>query len=332
MNDLFIKIHNEFITEDSEYHLSDKELYLYSLLLMDKRMDGNIYTNISVLSHFMKIKFSNRESRNVKVLKGVFDNLIAKNLIYVTNNDSKLKHIDFLKSIDPIVISFRDIESKGHTQIPYNEFFRCESLQDLYIYTSVKRWENSSKNRKGVFSCSYDRFARILQVTKATAQKNIEKAIEENLIYRNSGNYIKDETKQDVNEYRCTPFTENEKTSMTKKKGHESKFSSDDVLAHCDYDNQDLEDHSIRWKDFEVENEYGQIVDYIPDFEDHLIVLEVLENTKNRNPTLMEADLLDKFKWRESYILGTYYEGEYNLNKEEAERQFNEKYNCMEDI
>lgn len=324
----FIMINNIFISEDSEYHFNDKELYLYSFLYMNKRLDGKVITTLSVIHDFMNIKFSNQKDRNIRSIKEVLENLHQKGILKVCNKDYlSIEDFTKLKASDSIELSFAQIESKGHVQIPYSLYHKCQSLQSYYIVVAVKRWENTERKS---FNCDLDRFSRILGVARSTAQRNIDKAIDEKLIYRNTGDYVDGELKQGINEYRCTPFTENEKSLMTKRKEYESQFSSDDVLEECDYDNTDLEDAYEWWNTFEEEDHRnGGKKQYIPESDVQLLYIEVLENTKDRSPTRMEHKLIDKAEWRTNVIMNSNIVDlieEFEYERDEAQKKFIEKY------
>lgn len=207
-NEPIIKIQNEFISENSSYHLSEKELYLYSLLYMDKRLDRTVVTTLSAIHDIMHIKFSSQKDRNVKSLKEVFGELLKKNIITISFATGKIINLDILKASDTIRINFTDIAGKGHhTQVPYSVMKIGDNLTLYYIFVAVKRWENT---KEAVFKCDYERFARILGVARSTAQRSIDSAVEKKIIYRKTGVYLDrgDERQnlQDVNEYKCTPF------------------------------------------------------------------------------------------------------------------------------
>jgi len=310
-NEYFIKIENEFITEGNELHLNDKELYLYSLLYMDRRMDGTVMTTLSLLSSFMHIRYSSQDVRNVKALKDSLNGLLEKGTLTATNNDGEIIEAEKLKASDAIRVSFPEVESKGHVQIPYSKLEMCSSLQEYYIFTAVKRWENAKEDKQGIFKCDYDRFARILGVARSTAQRNIDEAVENGVIYRNTGDYIDNgngsQMVQGLNEYKIIPFDNNQKSVMTKKKENEEKYSDDDV--YDDYENEDMyyghgdiDDAYGQWSIFEDELTNEQLA---PDSESHLMGLLVENNLKKRKPTKIEEKFMDKVKWRTGLMLKT---------------------------
>lgn len=325
MEKLFFKIENELITEDNIYHLNDKELYIYSLLKMSKRLDGKIYLSVPLLSDIMELKFSKRDTRNYKILKDVLEELSKKELIKIINTKGELLSVQETSLSTSLCIDMNEIESEGHTQVPYHIFYQMQDMISLYIYIAVKRWENRRTGKLGTFKCSYDRFARILKVTRSTAQKYIEEAIASKLIFRNTGDFIDDENeiKQEVNEYRCTPFSESEKSVTTKVREYNSQFSPDSVLSECDYDNSDLQHFFEMWDTFEDRDmSTGGTKPYVPDSTAQLMYMEILENTKNRKPTKMEKKFIDKAEWRIKAIYNSdshFLIEEYENEKREAE-------------
>lgn len=322
MEDLFFKIENELITEDNKYHLNDKELYVYSLLNMSKRLDGKIYLSISLLSDIMQIKFSKRNARNYKILKDVLSELHNKGLIKVVDVNGEIINIQEMSFSTSLCFLLNEIESDGHTQVPYHIFYELKDMISLYIYVAVKRWENTRGNKMGVFKCSYDRFANILKVTKSTAQKYIEEAIKNGLIFRNTGDFMDDsqEIKQEVNEYRCSPFKEFEKTVATKVREYNLQFSPDSVLDECGYDNDDLQEFFALWNTFEERDMVtGGIKPYVPDSTAQLMYMEVLENVKSRKPTKMEKKFVDKAEWRIKIIYDS--NNDFLIEEYESERR-----------
>lgn len=335
---MFIKIPNNLITDGKRKHMSDRELYLYSLLWMDKRLDGQVITSLTLQSKYMLectgVAFSKREQRNMQLIKEALISMSEKEIISI--KDLRLDSIEpsDVKNSDVIIIEFKRDNTKGHAQIPHEIFYKCKTTYDLYIYTAVKRWENSEANKKGVLLCDYERFARIIGVSRATAYKHIESAIERELIYRNTGDYIndKDEIRQEQNEYRCTPFSESEKSLMTKKKAKEARknrTSHDNVLEDCDYGVGDLEDAIYWWSAFkELDTRTGEEVNYIPDSEAQLIHMEVIENTRDRYPTKAEYKLIDTANWRTKIIMNSNNErlmNEFEYQKEIAQEKLSSK-------
>lgn len=324
----FIKVENEFITEGHEKHLNDKELYLYSLLYMDRRIDGTVITNLSTISDFMNIRFASSDQRNVKAIKLAFHGLVKLDILSASNKVGEIIEVDNLKASDSFRVVFKEVESKGHVQIPHSKYEACKSLQDYYIVCAVKRWENTEN---GIFKCNMERFARILGVARSTAQRNIDDAVELKLIFRNIGDYTDNanggQKMQDLNEYKCIPFNEKEKSTQTRKKEHEDKFSSDDVYDDCNYDEDSIDYYFHNWNRFEEEDNYGQMVSCMPDVEDHKFIMEVEKNIENRKPTEKEYELLDKAQWRSNLILNSYAEaiGQFNNIHQIAIVEFEEE-------
>lgn len=327
-NNFFIKIPNQLITEGEGniFHLDSKELYVYSFLYINKRMDGNLIMSLSCMHDFIPIKISKQKDRNVKALKDVLSNLIEKGIVKIKSSNNEDADMSNVKSSDSLLFHFENLEEEGHGQIPYEIFYKIESLIEYYIYVAVKRWENLTKTQ-GIFTCSYDRFARILKVSTPTAIKSIEKSIKNGLIFKNVGAYkdkdeVKDERLQDVNQYKTTPFLEYQKTNMTLKYEKDSDYSSEDVYLEAKgemyYSHEDLEYCFNQWNLFEDELTGEQLH---PPMEAHLIGLLVEHFLAKRNPTEMEEKVMDKIKWRTKLMLKTP-KGEQLWEKEHLEAKY----------
>lgn len=301
--DGFIKIENDFITEGNELHMNDKEIYLYSILYMNKRIDGRQLTTLSLISSFMKSTFSVQEYRNVKYLKEALIGLIEKGLVAIYDKDYTSIEVKDIKSSDPLCINIININSNGHTQVRNDRFLEFRNPQEYYIYLAVKRWENT---KEGCFVCNYERFSDILKVSRSTATKNIELAIKNKVVYRNTGDFYKKEgrVQQYMNQYKCTPFNEDQKTMTTKVKDYKNRYSLDIVLddADCPYDNEILEEYIVNWEMFDAPDGFGMTESYVPTDIDCEMYLDVVEQVKGRLPTRLEAKLIDKAEWRMNVI------------------------------
>ncbi|MFJ8063303.1 hypothetical protein ACIQYS_01545 [Psychrobacillus sp. NPDC096426] len=232
----FFMIPDRLITEGEETHLTEIELYLYSLLLRKKNYEGVTETSITFLHETSPIEFGSSKQRSIDLIKTGLLSLMEKKVIRICNgkreilNNYKLINDDGeitkeYKPSDLIIIIFGNSSIKGHTEIDYSKFDSFETMSDYYIYVATLRWIGSGN---GNFNCSYERWARILQVTDKTAKTKVNEAVEKKIVYKNIGNY-KDEVlngrpqkRQNVNAYRTTPFQITEKTIMTKKQEAEN--------------------------------------------------------------------------------------------------------------
>ncbi|MEK5208116.1 hypothetical protein [Psychrobacillus sp. FSL H8-0510] len=227
----FFMIPDRLISEDGSLQLTEVELYLYSLLLRKKNYEGVTETSITFLHESSPIEFGSSKQRSIDLIKSGLLSLMEKKVIRICNSKREiLKNFKLInndgeiikdyKPSDLIIIIFGNSSLKGHTEIDYSKFDSFVSMSDYYIYCAVARWINSGN---GNFNCSYDRWARILQVTDKTAKTKVNEAVEREIIYKNIGNYkdeaVKGRTQkiQNVNAYRTTPFNNTEKTIMTKK-------------------------------------------------------------------------------------------------------------------
>lgn len=324
---MFIKIPNEYISPDSITHLNEKELFIYSILYMEKRLDGMVCTTMSVLSYFMNVRYSVQEVRNISSIKDSLNGLLEKGILKISSREQETLKLKSLRASDPIKISFIETNSKGHTQVTYDEIYKLNNMRDYYIFVAVKRWQNNKEG--GVFNSDYNNFANILKVSRSTAIRSIEDALSRGVIYRNIGNYVINEQtiKQEKNQYKCTPFTSEEKTITTKKKDKE-KYSPVSVYEELEgdfyYNDDALKESYNNWNRFE--DECGE--QFSPNSEEHLLVIEVENNTKLRKPTKMEARYMDKAKWRTKQMKKTNKGTEiWEKGRKEAEEEYSEKIN-----
>lgn len=221
----YIMIPDVLITEKEEKtHLTEAELYLYSLLARKKNYEGVTETCLAFLHETSPIEFGSSKQRSITTIKNTLVSLMDRKVIKVLNSQGEILN-DF-KPSDLIIIVFEETSTKGHTRVEYSKFDSFNSkndkkynMSDYYIYVVTLRWMNSNS---GTFFSSYERWKKLLQVnSEKTARTKVEKAIEKKVIFRNIGNYgedmIGEQKKQDKNAYRTTPFKESEKTIMTKK-------------------------------------------------------------------------------------------------------------------
>lgn len=291
----FVKIENELITEGHEFHLTDKELYLFSVLYADKRIDETVRTNIAIIADCSKVRFAERDARNNKAIKDTLYSLKEKSIINFCLSNGEIP--DDIRASDTLIVTFNPIKSKGFTKVPFEKLESIVNLTDYYIYVAVKRWDGA-----GVFRCSFERWARILSVKSSTAQKWISEAIKKEVIYCDSGDRINGEIKQEQNLYKVTPFLKGEKSNMTKKKESEQAneaFHKDKEYS-TNYDDDDLKNAIYIFSNFTDDN--GNNI--FPNEDDYVLLMEVEDNTEDREPTELEAKLLKKANWRIKLLQG----------------------------
>lgn len=208
-NNNFIQYYNVFAEENSKYHLSVEELYLYGVLSMMRNVEHLTITNIDVIHQYSPVEFYSRDVESKKRIKNNLLSLKEKGIIQFANDE--------IKNNSLLVISFDtklqdDSVGKGVTgfeKVEFVKFNSFTSMIDNYIYFTVKRF-----NKKGGFNTSYKRWANILNVAEKTAIDKVNEAIEKKVIYCKIGEYTGDKVngrnqkKQENNIYKTIPFVE----------------------------------------------------------------------------------------------------------------------------
>lgn len=222
---MFLQLYNVFGLENSKFHMSMEELYIYSLL--KRRVDFNnvtvltvdLLSQLSTKYHGIKIHSKKSEAR-----KRIKSQLVSLQEIGVIKIDG-----DYSKYDELLEVSFVDVKDSGHAQIDYRVFDNIKDMSDLYIHYVVACFNNKNNKFKVPFNCTDERWARILNVKSVTTVRGyIEQAISSGLIHKNSGDYNKERARkgqngQDINQYKIIPFTEEEKSNIQKKKEKESQ-------------------------------------------------------------------------------------------------------------
>jgi hypothetical protein len=280
-----------------ETQLTADEIYLYALLYMEKNITNEVKTSVSVLSDIAIIKFYSKKDRNNKALSDSLVSLKNKGIIRITNFDGE--ELDLFKSNESIRISFINYEYKGYTTVKQSTVNKFDNALDFLIFINVAKW-----HRKGSFDSSYSRWARILSCTTNTAISRINKAVENQIIYRNKGNYINnDENKQkvqDINSYRVIPFEQDKKTIQTliyeesvaniNFRKHIPKDETFDVgkLFNKKEYNEALADTIAIFSTYEDEQGYN----IYPNEDDYYIYIQTKASLEFRNPTKQEEKFM----------------------------------------
>ncbi|MCJ7841766.1 hypothetical protein MUB24_12825 [Lederbergia sp. NSJ-179] len=277
----YIMISDRLITEDNEFHLNEKELYLYSLLKRKMNYEELTETSMSFLNLTSPINFGSNPTRANETIKRTLLDLINRGLIRVMNPDGEI--INDFKPSDLLIIQFAESDIKGHTEIPFSKFNNFQSMTDYYIYVATARWFNSGD---GSFNCSYSRWAKLLGVSESTAKEKIKDAVKKKVIYKNIGDYIEDEKKQRINSYRITPYKGEEKSFMTKRE--ESGVNNPNGKFHSQFHEKDLQDVTTIFSTFKDSN--GNNV--FPIAEDYAFYMEVKKDIEHRQPSELENKLI----------------------------------------
>lgn len=314
-NTHFIKIKNSLITEDSNCHLVEKELYLYSMLVKDMNIDREIKTTISLLNEFSNVKFASRSDNAVRLISKTLFSLNQKGLIILVNEDGEIPKS--LKGNDSIRISIIETEEIGHTQVNFSQFEVFTTMSDYYIYCAVARWNNK------IAKYSLDRWASILQCSRNSAIAKIEEAIKKGIIYKNIGDYKKGEgtqMKQEINLYSLEPFENEQKTNITKKEEITKanvKFREEHIYD-IDISNQGLlNDKTFIFNTYKDKN--GTSI--FPDADDYLFYIKVKSGLSDRYEpaTTLEQNFLEVAEKRIEHLKGN---SKYKELFEEAKQKF----------
>ena len=240
-----IAMWNVLAEEQSIYHLTVEELYLYGLLNTLRNREQKIYTNIDLLQQISPVKFYSREKESKQRIRKCLLSLKDKGVIKFDNEKVNNKIALEIIPIDDLEDSDVGKGVKGFQSITYEQFRQFKNMFDFYVYFTVSRF-----NAKGGFRCNYNRWANILDCSEKQARTKINDLVKRNIIYKNVGDYIdenvngREQKKQDNNVYKTVPFTNEEKTIQTKiteKKEKEqlNKVTQQEFLSNEDNNIQD---------------------------------------------------------------------------------------------
>lgn len=183
-----IQYYNVFAEENSSYHLSIEELYLYGLLSMMKNKQQVTITNVDVIHQFSPINFFSREKESKQRIRQHLLSLKEKEVIHFENetmiDNKSLLIISFMNDLKDDSVG-KGV--KGFENVDFVKFNSFSTMMEHYIYFTVKRFD-----KLGGFTCDYKRWAKILGCTERTAKEKIKEAVKKQIIYKNIGDY-KDE-------------------------------------------------------------------------------------------------------------------------------------------
>ncbi|MGG2111781.1 hypothetical protein ABFY60_14850 [Lysinibacillus pakistanensis] len=277
----FIMINNQLLDEKSEFHLTSNELYIYSLLSMSRNLRGQIYTTPSTIHDMGHIKLASSQKRGVQTIKDTLISLRDKKVIKFTNADGEIT--DAFKANDILLVELSEFDTEGHTQLHFEVFDEIKGIRHLHVYLAVRKWKNSGD---GTFTCSKSRWEKILKCSETTAIKAVNEAVEEGLIYKNIGDY--NETgKQNTNQYRTTPFEDDEITHHSfRKKYIEKEIVEETSLEH--FTVEELKETELRFNTHKDENSK----DVFPVEKDYIAVLDLRKQKRKVGLTDFEKRVL----------------------------------------
>lgn len=279
----FIIIYNSMITEGDEYQLTIEELYLYALLKKKQNFDAYTETSLNFLEMTSPVKFASSPQRSYKLIKKALFSLKEKGIIRINKEEDQKE--DY-KPNDYLKVEFAPSNS-GYEKIPYSLFDKCEKMEDFYIYCAVARWDNN------IFSSSYSRWAKILQVSERYAVEKLKEAIDRNVIYKNIGDYTKSEKSnqkiQKNNQYGIKPFSKDQKSNMTIAK--ESTEANEEFHGARKQSKDEVEKMIEATKVFTTyEDDRGRNI--YPHVNDYVYYFKTVENIGDNEPTTVESNFL----------------------------------------
>lgn len=277
----FIKINNQLLEDKSEFHLTSNELYIYSLLSMSRNLRGQIYITPSTIHDMGHIKLASCQKRAIPNIKDKLISLREKKVIRFTNTDGEIT--DDFKANDILLVELSEFDTEYHTQLDFEVFDEIQDIRHLHVYLAVRKWKNGEN---GVFICSKSRWAKILTCSESTAIKAVNEAVDAGVIHKNIGDY--NETgKQNTNQYRITPFEDDEITYHSfNKKYVEKKIEEVTNIEH--FTVEELKETELRFNTHKDEN--GK--DVFPVEKDYIAVLDLRKQKRKVGLTDFEKRVL----------------------------------------
>lgn len=277
----FIKINNQLLDDKSEFHLTSEELYIYSLLSISRNLRGQVYTTLSTIHAMEHIKLASSQKRGVQAIKDTLISLRDKKVIRFTNTDGEIT--DDFKANDILLVELSEFDTESFTQLDFEVFDGIKEIRHLHIYLAVFKWANS---KDGTFGCAKSRWAKILKCSESTATKAVNEAVDAGIIHKNIGDY--NETgKQNTNQYRTTPFEDDEITHHSFKK----KYVEKEIVEETDLEHftvEQLKEAEQRFKKFKDDN--GE--DVFPIEQDYVAVLDLRKQKREVGLTDFEKRVL----------------------------------------
>ncbi|MFJ8460914.1 hypothetical protein ACIQ57_17485 [Lysinibacillus xylanilyticus] len=309
----FIQINNQLLEVSSEFHLTSEELYIYSLLSMSRSLRGQIYATPSTIHDMGHIKLASSQKRAIPNIKDTLISLRNKKVIKFTNTDGEIT--DAFKANDTLIVELSEFDTEYHTQLDFEVFDEIQDIRHLHVYLAVRKWKNGEN---GVFICSKSRWAKILTCSPSTAIKAVNEAVDAGVIHKNIGDY--NETgKQNTNQYRITPFEDDEITYHSfNKKYVEKKIEEVTNLEHFTVEElKETEQRFNTHKDengkdvFPVEKDYVAFLDLqkqkrevgLTDFEKRVLRAgEKRINKLKKQKPIFDEETFESFKLVDRYM------------------------------
>lgn len=297
-----IQYYNVFAEENSSYHLSIEELYLYGLLSMLKNKEQKTITNVDVIHQFSPINFFSREKESKQRIKQHLLSLKEKEVIHFENETIDNKSLLIISFMNDLKDDSVGKGVKGFENVDFVKFNSFSTMIDHYIYFTVKRFD-----KLGGFTCDYKRWASILGCSERTAKEKIKEAVKKQIIYKNIGDYKdekinnRDQKKQDKNTYKTIPFSSEEKTFQTKKveivQANKKRANKIKNGFHPDEYSEEIQEAMYFFKTYSDDDG-----DVFPSAEHYATYLKVKDNVKDREPRTLEKNFIKIAEKRMSYL------------------------------
>lgn len=224
----FIRIYNKMIDDNSEHRVTPDELYVYSILFINRRQDGSILSNIRIIESTMseKAMISNRQATNRKKIKEALIGLVKKNVLLLTCDiqieDITTDTVFTMRINDKQLSKNGDKDTfNGYEELMIDNFKMMLSPSELLIYINSQRFSND-----GGFKGSYERWSKLLNVSRNTAFKLLNDAEKRGIITVVRGKHIA-KNRQEINQYFSVDFMDDkqepiEQESQVKEESNES--------------------------------------------------------------------------------------------------------------
>lgn len=317
-----IQYYNVFAEENSRYHLSPEELYLYGLISTMKNKQQVTITNIDVIHQYSPINFFSREKESKQRIKQHLLSLKEKEVIHFENETIDNKSLLIIYFMNDLKDDSIGKGVKGFENVDFVKFNSFSTMIDHYIYFTVKRFD-----KLGGFTCDYKRWANILGCTERTARKKIKEAVNKSIIYKNIGDYKdeklnnRDQKKQDKNTYKTIPFSSEEKTFQTKKveivQANKKRANKIKNGFHPDDYIEEIKEAMYFFKTYSDDDG-----DVFPSAEHYSTYFKVKDNVKDREPSGLEKEFIKVAEKRINYLKNN---PQFNIEFEEGRQLYEEE-------
>lgn len=164
----FIKIYNRFTNAEDEKKLTPDELFVYSVMSMEKNSNDVLNTSLDVLKHLVRVGRNKRVLSNKKDIIKCVNSLEEKHVIKVDRVNKEM-----------IEVKFCDLDG-GYEKLYTRELQRIRNSRELSIYVAIKKW----RGQKNGAIYSYEQWSKILSVSRVSAIKLINQAVEDEMIVK----------------------------------------------------------------------------------------------------------------------------------------------------